>query len=153
MCILFLFSQAVEEALHVTQFKCPLKCRLSSSFSDECRHCLDAPSMRKLMPSQGYSYPHKSFLCHLTLESLGIICFLSSGISWSESRKPKRFYQNSSEKNVLASEKMNTSQQDKNISKETNQKLVTSLFLKNVLILHINPILSLWKSELSSFIL
>ena len=48
---------------------------------------------------------------------------------------------------------MSTSQQDKNISKETNQKLVTSLFLKNVLILHINPILLLKKFELSSSIL
>ena len=27
-------------------------------------------------PSQGYSYHHKSFLCHLTLEPLGIILLL-----------------------------------------------------------------------------
>ena len=153
MRILFLFSQAVEEALHVTQFKCPLKCRLSSSFSDECRHCLDAPSMRKLMPSQGYSYPHKSFLCHLTLESLGIILLPQFWNILVREQKAKEILSKLFGKNVLASEKMSTSQQDKNISRETNQKLVTSLFLKNVLILHINPSLSLWISELSSFIL
>lgn len=86
----FISQSSSGRRLCITLFKCPLKCRPSSSSSAECSHCRNVPLPEG--PSLGRLFCARQVL---PLEPLGAISILGPGHPPGQmTEMPKRFYQN-----------------------------------------------------------